>query len=63
MKIVTSFLSSLLLAGSVISLWNCSGSSKKDDPNHIKVGVSADPELSVAEAAKKVAKERYGLEV
>ncbi|WP_256527650.1 methionine ABC transporter substrate-binding lipoprotein MetQ [Dyadobacter diqingensis] len=63
MKIFTSFLSTLLFAGSVISIWNCSGSSKKDDPNHIKVGVSAGPELSVAEAAKKVAKERYGLEV
>jgi D-methionine transport system substrate-binding protein len=46
-----------------VTLWNCSGDSKKDDPNHIKVGVSAGPEFKVAQAAQKVAKEKYGLDV
>jgi D-methionine transport system substrate-binding protein len=46
-----------------VSLWNCSGNSKKDDPNHITVGVSAGPEFKVAQAAQKVAKEKYGLDV
>lgn len=39
------------------------GKSKSDDPNFIKIGVASGPELKVAEAAKKVAKEKYGLEV
>jgi D-methionine transport system substrate-binding protein len=43
-------------------LSNC-GENKKKDPHHIKVGVASGPELKVAEAAKKVAKEKYGLEV
>ncbi|CBJ79757.1 D-methionine transport protein (ABC superfamily,peri_bind) [Xenorhabdus bovienii str. Jollieti] len=33
------------------------------DPDHIKVGVIVGPELEVAEVAKKVAKEKYGLDV
>ncbi|MCD8540906.1 MAG: methionine ABC transporter substrate-binding lipoprotein MetQ [Leadbetterella sp.] len=37
--------------------------SGKDDPNHLKVGITSGPEQSIAEAAKKVAKEKYGLEV
>lgn len=41
---------------------NC-GKSKNNDPHHIKVGVATGPEYKVAEAAKKVAKEKYGLEV
>lgn len=45
-----------------LSLGNC-GKSKTNDPHHIKVGVAAGPEYKVAEAAKKVAKEKYGLEV
>ena len=61
MKIVISFFYKLVLAVSLISVWSCSGNSQKDDPNYIKVGVSAGPELSVAQAAKKVAKEKYGL--
>ncbi len=36
---------------------------KEQDPNHIKVGVSAGAEYQVAEVAKKVAKEKYGLDV
>ncbi|MDC9590769.1 MetQ/NlpA family lipoprotein [Xenorhabdus sp. XENO-10] len=33
------------------------------DPNHIRVGVIAGPELQVAEVAKQVAKDKYGLDV
>ena len=43
-------------------LSNC-GKSKNNDPHHIKVGVAAGPEFAVAQAAQKVAKEKYGLEV
>lgn len=46
-----------------VTLFGCSGNSKKDDPNFIKVGVSAGPEFKIAQAAQKVAKEKYGLEV
>ena len=52
----------LKIAGIVVltlSLANC-GKSKNDDPHHIKVGVATGPEYKVAEAAKKVAKEKYG---
>ncbi len=37
--------------------------SKEKDPNHIKVGVIVGAEQQVAEAAQKVAKEKYGLDV
>jgi D-methionine transport system substrate-binding protein len=43
-------------------LASCKGS-KKDDPNYIKVGVESGPEYVVAQAAQKVAKEKYGLQV
>ncbi|SFN15984.1 D-methionine transport system substrate-binding protein [Izhakiella capsodis] len=36
---------------------------KEEAPNHIKVGVIAGAEQQVAEVAKKVAKEKYGLDV
>src|SRR5690606_26067479 len=39
------------------------GNASKNNPNHIKVGVEAGPEYSLAEAAQRVAKEKYGLEV
>lgn len=38
-------------------------SHKKDNPNYIKVGIETGPEYTVAETAKKVAREKYGLEV
>ncbi|MCJ8153001.1 methionine ABC transporter substrate-binding lipoprotein MetQ [Chryseobacterium sp. SSA4.19] len=38
-------------------------SSKKDDPNYIKVGITSGPEQEIAEVARKVAKEKYNLEV
>ncbi|MCW7547772.1 MetQ/NlpA family lipoprotein [Photorhabdus sp. APURE] len=48
------------LLGSLI-LSGC-GQEKKD-PNHIKVGVIVGAEQEVAEIAKKVAKDKYGLDV
>jgi len=45
-----------------LSLSNCSDK-KNTDPHYIKVGVASGPELTVAQTAKKVAKEKYGLEV
>lgn len=48
----------LIFAGFV----SCGGNIK-DNPNQLKVGVEAGPEYSLAEAAQKVAKEKYGLDV
>lgn len=57
---------SFIKAGGIIALSlvlsNC-GKSKNNDPHHIKVGVAAGPEFAVAQAAQKVAKDKYGLEV
>jgi D-methionine transport system substrate-binding protein len=44
-------------------LSGCGGGAHKNDPNHIKVGVESGPEYAMAEAAQRVAKERYGLDV
>ncbi|MDH6254444.1 D-methionine transport system substrate-binding protein [Chryseobacterium sp. H1D6B] len=52
---------SLLAAG--LLLFNACNSSKKEDPNFIKVGITSGPEQEIAETAKKVAKEKYNLEV
>jgi D-methionine transport system substrate-binding protein len=45
----------------VLLLFNACHSSKKDDPNYIKVGITSGPEQEIAEAAKKVAKESITL--
>lgn len=44
-----------------IALAGCDQKAK--DPNHIKVGVIVGAEQQVAEAAQKVAKDKYGLDV
>lgn len=44
-------------------LLSACNSPKKDDPNYIKVGITSGPEQEIAETAKKVAKEKYNLEV
>jgi len=44
-------------------LFGACNSPKKDDPNFIKVGITSGPEQQIAETAKKVAKEKYDLEV
>lgn len=51
------------LALATTALISCGGNAKKDDPNHIKVGVESGPEYVVAQTAQKVAKEKYGLDV
>lgn len=51
----------LLTAGFL--LFTACQSSKKDDPNYIKVGITSGPEQEIAETAKKVAKEKYNLDV
>lgn len=43
------------------SLAGCAG--KSHDANHIKVGVESGPEYALAQAAQRVAKDKYGLEV
>lgn len=45
------------------SITGCGGGSKSNNPNHIKVGVESGPEYTVAQAAQKVAKDKYGLDV
>lgn len=47
----------------LISLTSCSNSSKKDNPDYIKVGITSGPEREIAEAAKKEAKDKYNLDV
>ncbi len=44
------------------ALAGCGGVHVKD-ANHIKVGVESGPELAMAQAAQKVAKDRFGLDV
>ncbi|WP_326984488.1 methionine ABC transporter substrate-binding lipoprotein MetQ [Chryseobacterium sp. MYb264] len=44
-------------------LFTACNSPKKEDPNFIKVGVTTGPEQEIAETAKKVAKEKYNLDV
>jgi D-methionine transport system substrate-binding protein len=46
----------------VIIISGCNGS-KNEDAHHIRVGVSAGPEYALAQAAQKVAKQKYGLDV
>lgn len=46
-----------------VILLSCSGKKQHNDPNHIIVGVESGPEYKLAEAAQKVAKEKYNLEV
>lgn len=55
-----SILSGILIL--TLTLANC-GKDKKNDPNHIKIGVATGPEYTVAQVAQKVAKDKYGLEV
>lgn len=58
-------LNKLLTVSALIGLFALTGCDQKakQDPNHIKVGVIAGSEQQVAETAKKVAKDKYGLEV
>jgi D-methionine transport system substrate-binding protein len=49
----------LIAAGLLFASCN----SGKDNPNSIKVGITSGPEQEIAETAKKVAKEKYNLDV
>ncbi|MDR1938583.1 MAG: MetQ/NlpA family lipoprotein [Tannerellaceae bacterium] len=53
----------LLIGISALLCFSACRNVAKDDPHYIKVGVEAGPEFIVAEAAQKVAKEKYGLTV
>lgn len=55
---LTQAAASIMLAA---TLWSCGGS--QNSSNVLKVGVQAGPEFSLAEAAQKVAKEKYNLDV
>ena len=59
MKIINGF----IIVSALIMLLTSCGGKKNNDPNYIKVGVASGPEYVIAEAAKKVAKEKYGLDV
>jgi D-methionine transport system substrate-binding protein len=52
-----------LLTIVLVLISSCGNSAKKDNPNHIKVGIASGPEREIAEAAQKVAKEQFNLDV
>lgn len=60
MKTITSYI--IVLFVFALTITSC-GKRVNNDPNFIRVGVATGPEYAIAEAAKKVAKEKYGLEV
>lgn len=53
----------LFSLATLFGLNSCGKNAKADVPNHIKVGITSGPEKDIAEAAKKVAKEKYNLDV
>jgi D-methionine transport system substrate-binding protein len=63
MKIRSVLRAEIIICVLSILLNSCGHGAHKDDPNHIRVGVESGPEYVVAQAAQKVAKERYGLDV
>jgi D-methionine transport system substrate-binding protein len=56
------FLKTVLIFFLLLAVFSC-GTKKEDNPNFIKVGVASGPEFTVAQAAQKVAREKFGLEV
>ncbi|MDR0806167.1 MAG: MetQ/NlpA family lipoprotein [Enterobacteriaceae bacterium] len=57
-------LKKLAAVGAIIGSLALAGCGQEEkDPNHIKVGVIVGSELNVAEVAKQVAKDKYGLDV
>jgi D-methionine transport system substrate-binding protein len=55
-------LPAVLILCSVCLLSSC-GNTSKNRPDHIRVGVESGPEYVLAQAAQRVAKEKFGLEV
>ncbi|WP_158996348.1 methionine ABC transporter substrate-binding lipoprotein MetQ [Mucilaginibacter sp. L196] len=56
-------LSLITIAVLYLGLSACGRKTQPNNSNHIKVGVESGPEYTVAQAAQKVAKEKYGLDV
>lgn len=56
-------LSLITIAVLYLGLSACGRKNQPNNSNHIKVGVESGPEYTVAQAAQKVAKEKYGLDV
>ncbi|EHQ28913.1 methionine ABC transporter substrate-binding lipoprotein MetQ [Mucilaginibacter paludis] len=56
-------LSLITIAVLYLGLSACGRKNQANNTNHIKVGVESGPEYTVAQAAQKVAKEKYGLDV
>jgi D-methionine transport system substrate-binding protein len=56
------YLNSVVVLIGILILMSC-GQSKKNDPNYIRVGIEAGLGIKVAEVAKRIAKEKYGLTV
>lgn len=53
----------LIITAGAIFCVGCGNKTKSNDPNYIKVGIEAGLGIKVAEVAKKIAKEKYGLTV
>jgi D-methionine transport system substrate-binding protein len=53
----------VLAVVAAVVLTACGSGRQKGDAHHIKVGVESGPELAMAQAAQKVAKEKFGLDV
>lgn len=51
----------VLFFGVLLALAGCGG--RKADARHIRVGVESGPELAMAQAAQRVAKQKFGLDV
>jgi D-methionine transport system substrate-binding protein len=56
-------LSLITIAASCFLITACGRKNQPNNSNHIKVGVESGPEFTVAQAAQKVAKAKYGLDV
>ncbi len=59
----TSFLSLTVITFFALSVASCKSGTKKNDPNHLIVGVESGPEYKIAQVAQKVAKSRFNLDV
>lgn len=53
----------LVLIVSSFFLFDACKNSKNENPNFIRVGITSGPEQEIAETAKKIAEEKYNLEV
>jgi D-methionine transport system substrate-binding protein len=56
-------LSIITIAAITLGLAACGNKKQANNTNHIKVGVESGPEYAVAQAAQKVAKDKFGLDV